>query len=153
MELYSGYMNRLIDELAALPGVGSKSAARLAFYLVHQPEVNVKRLANSIVEAREKKIETRRKIIERQKEEMRKINELEKDGMIDFAELPVLEPGIREILLKWISDALESADFSARTDDGRTYKLYKSDSETCVVHCEDGNFTMPRMRLVFDENV
>ncbi len=54
MELYSGYMNRLIDELAALPGVGSKSAARLAFYLVHQPEVNVKRLANSIVEAREK---------------------------------------------------------------------------------------------------
>ena len=108
---------------------------------------------SSIVEAREKKIETRRKIIERQKEEMRKINELEKDGMIDFAELPVLEPGIREILLKWISDALESADFSARTDDGRTYKLYKSDSETCVVHCEDGNFTMPRMRLVFDENV
>lgn len=108
---------------------------------------------SSIVEAREKKLETRRKIIERQKEEMRKINELEKDGMIDFAELPVLEPGIREILLKWISDALESADFSARTDGGRTYKLYKSDSETCVVHCEDGNFTMPRMRLVFDENV
>ncbi len=53
MELYSGYLNKLIDELAMLPGVGNKSAARLAFYLVHQPETNVKRLARTIVEARE----------------------------------------------------------------------------------------------------
>lgn len=31
--------------------------------------------------------------------------------MIDFSELPVIEPRIREILLKWISDAMESVDF------------------------------------------
>ena len=51
---------------------------------------------------------------------------------------------------KWISDAMESADFSARTDDGRGYRLDRGRAdEKCVIHCEDGNFTMPKMRLVF----
>lgn len=54
MDLYSGYINRLIEELSSLPGIGSKSAQRLAFYLVNQPQENVKRLADTMVEAREK---------------------------------------------------------------------------------------------------
>lgn len=54
MDLYSGYINRLIEELSALPGIGNKSAQRLAFYLVNQPADHVKRLADAIVEAREK---------------------------------------------------------------------------------------------------
>lgn len=54
MDLYSGYINRLIEELSSLPGIGSKSAQRLAFYLVNQPEEHVKRLADAIVEAKEK---------------------------------------------------------------------------------------------------
>ena len=35
MDLYSGYINKLIEELSALPGIGSKSAQRLAFYLIN----------------------------------------------------------------------------------------------------------------------
>ena len=98
---------------------------------------------SSIIESTEKKLETRRKMLEQQKEEEKKIKMLEKDGAIDFSALPILEPRIREILLKWISDAMESVDFSARTDDGRRYRLDKSNmAEKCVVHCEDGNFTM-----------
>ena len=107
---------------------------------------------SGIVESREKKLETRRKLLEQQKEEMQKIRKLEKNGRIDFSELPVIEPRIREILLKWISDALESVSFSARTDDGREYHLDRSRmDEKCVVHCEDGNFTMPKMSIVFQE--
>ena len=107
---------------------------------------------SSIIESTEKKLETRRKMLEQQKEEEKKIKMLEKDGAIDFSALPILEPRIREILLKWISDAMESVDFSARTDDGRRYRLDKSNmAEKCVVHCEDGNFTMPKMRIVFQE--
>ena len=83
---------------------------------------------------------------------MVKLQQLEKKGRIDFAELPVLEPRIREILLKWLSDAMEDADFTARTDDGRRYVLDRTHAgEKCVVHCEDGNFTMPRMAIVFQE--
>lgn len=53
MDLYSGHINRLIDELAALPGIGSKSAQRLAFYIINLPKDRVKKLADSITSARE----------------------------------------------------------------------------------------------------
>lgn len=52
MELYSGYINKLIEELAALPGIGSKSAQRLAFHLINMPSDRVNRLADTIVEAK-----------------------------------------------------------------------------------------------------
>ncbi|MCM1058366.1 MAG: recombination mediator RecR [Firmicutes bacterium] len=53
MELYSGYINKLIEELGALPGIGNKSAQRLAFHLINMPADRVKRLANAIVEAKD----------------------------------------------------------------------------------------------------
>ena len=53
MELYSGHINRLIDELSSLPGIGGKSAQRLAFYIINLPKDRVKRLADSITDARE----------------------------------------------------------------------------------------------------
>ncbi len=52
MDTFSGHINKLIEELSALPGIGSKSAQRLAFHLVNQPEENVERLANVILQAR-----------------------------------------------------------------------------------------------------
>lgn len=52
MELYSGYINKLIEELAALPGIGSKSAQRLAFHLINMPQDKVNRLANVMMEAK-----------------------------------------------------------------------------------------------------
>ena len=54
MELYSGYINRLIEELSRLPGIGTKSAQRLAFFLISMPEENVERLANTMLETRKK---------------------------------------------------------------------------------------------------
>ena len=53
MELYSGHINKLISELATLPGIGEKSAQRLAFHLINMPEAKVKRLAETIVDAKE----------------------------------------------------------------------------------------------------
>ncbi len=50
--LYSGYVNRLVSELAALPGIGEKSAQRLAFYMINMPPEKVKRLADTMIEAR-----------------------------------------------------------------------------------------------------
>ena len=52
MELYSGYVNRLVSELAALPGIGDKSAQRLAFHMINMPPEKVKRLADTMIEAR-----------------------------------------------------------------------------------------------------
>ena len=52
MELYSGYVNRLVSELASLPGIGDKSAQRLAFHMINMPPEKVKRLADTMIEAR-----------------------------------------------------------------------------------------------------
>ena len=45
-------MQTLIDELGRLPGVGAKSAQRLAFHIVNMPPESVKKLAGSMIEAR-----------------------------------------------------------------------------------------------------
>ena len=52
MDLYSGYINKLIDELSGLPGIGSKSAQRLAFHLINLPEAKVERIANAMISAK-----------------------------------------------------------------------------------------------------
>lgn len=52
MDMYSGHINKLIEELAALPGIGSKSAQRLAFHLINMPKEKVDRLANIMMEAK-----------------------------------------------------------------------------------------------------
>jgi recombination protein RecR len=53
MDLYSGPINKLIDELSGLPGIGAKSAGRLAFHLINMPKERVQRLASTILEAKE----------------------------------------------------------------------------------------------------
>ncbi len=52
MELYSGQINKLIEELSSLPGIGEKSAQRLAFYIINMPQDRVNRLADTLVKAR-----------------------------------------------------------------------------------------------------
>lgn len=52
MDLYGGHINKLIEELSGLPGIGTKSAQRLAFHLINMPKEKVERLAAAMVEAR-----------------------------------------------------------------------------------------------------
>jgi recombination protein RecR len=52
--VYEGPIQDLIDELSRLPGIGPKSAQRLAFYLVKAEPGEAKRLAEAIVNAKER---------------------------------------------------------------------------------------------------
>jgi recombination protein RecR len=52
--VYEGPVQTLIDELGRLPGVGPKSAQRIAFYLLKVAPEDAKRLAHAIVDAKEK---------------------------------------------------------------------------------------------------
>lgn len=52
MDLYSGHINKLIEELSSLPGIGTKSAQRLAFFLINQPEEAVQRFSNALIDAK-----------------------------------------------------------------------------------------------------
>ncbi|MCI9527344.1 MAG: recombination protein RecR [Lachnospiraceae bacterium] len=54
MDYYSSQISKLIEELSSLPGIGSKSAQRLAFHILNMPIEHVERLSSVIVEARKK---------------------------------------------------------------------------------------------------
>ena len=48
MDIYGGEVNRLIEELSRLPGIGPKGAQRLAFYIIGMPEDRVEALSDAI---------------------------------------------------------------------------------------------------------
>jgi recombination protein RecR len=51
--VFEGPLQRLIDELARLPGIGRKSAQRMAFHLLAVEEADARRLAQAITDLRE----------------------------------------------------------------------------------------------------
>ena len=52
MDYYSSQITKLIEELSRLPGIGAKSAQRLAFHIISMPRDQVNRLAASLVDAK-----------------------------------------------------------------------------------------------------
>ena len=54
MNYYGKEMNGLIEQLSNLPGIGGKTAQRLAFHIVNMPEEQVEKLSETILNARKK---------------------------------------------------------------------------------------------------
>lgn len=52
MDYFSDHISRLIEELSKLPGIGKKTASRLAFHIIDMPEEEVEALADSILDAK-----------------------------------------------------------------------------------------------------
>ncbi|MEG1392354.1 MAG: recombination mediator RecR, partial [Aurantimicrobium sp.] len=52
--MYDGIVQELIDELGRLPGIGPKSAQRIAFHILQTESFDVTRLSSVLIEVREK---------------------------------------------------------------------------------------------------
>ncbi len=52
MDYYSKQISKLIEELSCLPGIGAKSAQRLAFHILNMPTEQVEALSSAIIEAK-----------------------------------------------------------------------------------------------------
>ncbi len=52
MNYYSTQISKLIEELGRLPGIGAKSAQRLAFHIINMPKDQVEHLASTMLDAR-----------------------------------------------------------------------------------------------------
>ncbi len=52
MDYYSSQISSLISELARLPGIGAKTAQRLAFHIINMPREQVERLSQAMISAR-----------------------------------------------------------------------------------------------------
>lgn len=53
MEYFAMPLQNLIEEFEKLPGIGSKTAQRLAFFILNQPEEKARKFANAIISAKE----------------------------------------------------------------------------------------------------
>ena len=53
MDYYRVYITKLIEELSTLPGVGAKTAGRLAFHILDMPKEQVEDIANAMINAKE----------------------------------------------------------------------------------------------------
>lgn len=53
MDYYSSHISRLIEELSRLPGIGNKTAQRLAFHIINMPNDQVSNLSKAIEEAKD----------------------------------------------------------------------------------------------------
>ena len=52
MSYYTESIGRLIDELTKLPGIGEKTAQRLAFFLLKAPEDDIKQLSKALLDVK-----------------------------------------------------------------------------------------------------
>ncbi len=52
MEYFAAPLQNLIEEFEKLPGIGSKTAQRLAFFVLNQPKEKAEKFANAIIEAK-----------------------------------------------------------------------------------------------------
>ena len=52
MDYYSSQITKLIEELSKLPGIGAKSAQRLAFHIINMPQEQVARLSSAMMDAK-----------------------------------------------------------------------------------------------------
>ena len=52
MDYYSSQISKLIEEFASLPGIGAKTAQRLAFHVINMPAERVEQFADALVSAR-----------------------------------------------------------------------------------------------------
>ena len=54
MEFYSSQISNLVEQLSHLPGIGPKTAQRLAFHILNMPEEQVTGLVNAMTDAKKK---------------------------------------------------------------------------------------------------
>ena len=77
---------------------------------------------------------TREASLRRLEQEKRLLESYISGQRLDFAQLPVLEPHVRDTFLTWLSKALERKDWRAKTEDGRYYRVMEeTPGATCVL--------------------
>lgn len=104
-----------------------------------------------IREYREEKELLKKQALERIEYEKKLMDKYVKNGVIDFKELPMIEPEARNIMLRLLTKALERKNAQAKADDGRSYRIINAEEkEQCVLKCTDGNFLMPAFIIEFE---
>lgn len=106
---------------------------------------------SGIIDKTEEKEMAKREAMERMKREQKLLQSYIVNNRLCFAELPVLEPQIRDVFLLWLSKGLERKNRVAKTEDGRVYHIEENVGKRCDIVCTDGIFSMPEYTLIFED--
>ena len=105
-----------------------------------------------IIDRSKEKEEMRLATIQRLEEERKLLKSYIRDNRLEFSNLPVIEPQVRDMFLLWLSKALENKSYRAKTEDGQMYYIEQADvREQCILQCTDGTFQMPAYTIVFED--
>lgn len=105
-----------------------------------------------IIDRSKEKEEMRLVTIQRLEEERKLLKSYIRDNRLEFSNLPVIEPQVRDMFLLWLSKALENKSYRAKTEDGQMYYIEQADvKEQCILQCTDGTFQMPAYTIVFED--
>lgn len=105
-----------------------------------------------IIDRSKEKEEMRLATIQRLEEERKLLKSYIRNNRLEFSNLPVIEPQVRDMFLLWLSKALENKSYRAKTEDGQMYYIEQADvAEQCILQCTDGTFQMPAYTIVFED--
>lgn len=105
-----------------------------------------------IVDRSKEKEEMRRATIKRLEKERKLLKSYICGNRLEFANLPMIEPQVRDIFLLWLSKALENKSHRAKTEDGQIYYIEQANvKEHCILQCTDGTFQMPAYTIIFED--
>ncbi|MCT4594239.1 MAG: TIGR02677 family protein [Anaeromicrobium sp.] len=104
-----------------------------------------------MIDNSEKKEKMLLDIIKKREEEESVMKKYIEDNSIYFSKLPIIQGHVRATLLKWLSKGINSPNKRSKTEDGRSFRVYRETKEkVCVLNCEDGNFQMPAYVIEFE---
>lgn len=110
-----------------------------------------KMIKNPIIDKTELKVEKRQAVLQARKEEEYSVERFICHGTIDFKALPVLRSHDRQLLLRWLTKGKGMKKGWSKTESGKAYKVERVSEESVIIHCEDGNLTMPHYVIRFRE--
>lgn len=93
----------------------------------------------------------RQAMVRRLEEERMLLKSYIRDGRLEFAALPQIEPQVRDIFLGWLSRGLENKAHRGKTEDGQAFSVILEDErKTCTLQCTDGTLCMPAYTIIFE---
>lgn len=110
-----------------------------------------KLIKNPIVDKTELKEEKRQALLKQRQEEEQNMEQFIEKGEIDFARLPQLKTYDRQLLLKWLTKGKSGKKSWVKTETGLVFRVEAVSHEPIILHCEDGDFTMPHYKICFRE--
>ena len=106
---------------------------------------------SGVIDRTAEKEAVRQAMVERLARERILLESYIKDGRLEFSELPVITPQVRDVFLGWLSKGLENKSRRAKTEDGKPYRIeLEQPGKTCTLDCTDGTFRMPAYSIIFE---